>query len=33
VFEQGGPSGNIPVIELSSSSDDEGFFADVSRDT
>jgi hypothetical protein len=32
VFEQGGPSRNIPVIELSSSSDEEGFFADIARD-
>jgi hypothetical protein len=32
VFEQGGPSRNIPVIELSSSSDEEGFFADTARD-
>jgi hypothetical protein len=32
VFEQGDPSRNIPVIELSSSSDEEGFFADTARD-
>jgi hypothetical protein len=32
VFEQGGPSGNIVVIDLSSSSDEEDFFADTSRD-
>jgi hypothetical protein len=32
VFEQGGPSGNIIVIELSSSSDEEDFFADIMRD-
>jgi hypothetical protein len=32
VFEQGGPSGNIPVIELSSSSDEEDFFTDTSWD-
>jgi hypothetical protein len=32
VFEQGGPSGNILVIELSSSLDEEDFFANTSRD-
>jgi hypothetical protein len=32
VFEQGGPSGNIRVIELSSSSGEVGFFVDISRD-
>jgi hypothetical protein len=32
VFEQGGPSKNIPVIDLSSSSDEEDFFTDTSRD-
>jgi hypothetical protein len=32
VFEQGGPSGNIPVIELSSSSSEEDFFTDTTRD-
>jgi hypothetical protein len=32
MFEQSGPSRNIPVIELSSSSDEEGFFADIARD-
>jgi hypothetical protein len=32
VFEQGGPSRNIPVVELSSSSDEEGFFAVTARD-
>jgi hypothetical protein len=30
VFEQGGPSGNIPVIDLSSSSNEEDFFVDTS---
>jgi hypothetical protein len=33
VFEQGGPSGNILVIELSSSSNEENFFAATARDT
>jgi hypothetical protein len=33
MFEQGGPSGNILVIELSSSSDEEDFFADTAWDT
>jgi hypothetical protein len=32
VFEQGGPSGNIPVIDLFSSSDEEDFFTGTSRD-
>jgi hypothetical protein len=32
VFEQGDPSGNIPVIDLSSSSDVEDLLADTSRD-
>jgi hypothetical protein len=32
VFEQGGPSRNIPMIELSSSLEDEGFFVDDSQD-
>jgi hypothetical protein len=32
VFEQGGPSRNILVIDLSSSSDQEDFFVDTSRD-
>jgi hypothetical protein len=32
VFEQGGLSGNILVIELSSSSDEEDFFAAIARD-
>jgi hypothetical protein len=32
VFEQGGPSKNIPVIELSLSSNEEDFFADTSQD-
>jgi hypothetical protein len=32
MFKQGGPSENIPVIELSSSSDEEDFFADTARD-
>jgi hypothetical protein len=32
MFEQSGPSRNIPVIELSSSSDEEVFFADIARD-
>jgi endo-alpha-1,4-polygalactosaminidase (GH114 family) len=32
VFEQGGPSKNIPVIDLSSSSNEEDFFTDTSRD-
>jgi hypothetical protein len=32
VFEQDSPSRNIPVIELSSSSDEEGFFADTAWD-
>jgi hypothetical protein len=32
VFEQGGPSRNIPVIDLSSSSDEEDFFTDTSWD-
>jgi hypothetical protein len=32
VFEQGGPFGNIPVIELSSSSDEEDLFTDTSWD-
>jgi hypothetical protein len=32
VFEQGSPSGNILVIDLSSSSDEEDFVADTSRD-
>jgi hypothetical protein len=31
VYEQGGPSRNIPVIELSCSSN-EGLFADIARD-
>jgi hypothetical protein len=31
VFQQGGPSGKAPVIDLSSSSDEEDFFADTSR--
>jgi hypothetical protein len=33
VFEQDGPSGNILVIELSSSSNEENFFAATARDT
>jgi hypothetical protein len=32
MFEQGGSSRNIPVIELSSSSDEEGFFVDTTWD-
>jgi hypothetical protein len=32
VFEQGSPSRNILVIELSSSPDEEGFFANTARD-
>jgi hypothetical protein len=32
VFEQGGPFGKAPVIDLSSSSDEEDSFADTSRD-
>jgi hypothetical protein len=32
VFEQGGPSKDIPVIDLSSSLDQEDFVADVARD-
>jgi hypothetical protein len=32
VFEQGGPSGKAPVIDLSSSSDEEDSFANTSRD-
>jgi hypothetical protein len=32
VLEQGGPSGKAPVIDLSSSSDEEDFIADTSRD-
>jgi hypothetical protein len=32
VFEQGGPSKNIPVIDLSSSSNEEDFFTDISQD-
>jgi hypothetical protein len=32
VFEQGSPSKDISVIELSSSSDEEYFIADVARD-
>jgi hypothetical protein len=32
VFEQGGPSGNIPVIELSSSLNKDDFFAATARD-
>jgi hypothetical protein len=32
VFEQGSPSKDISVIELSSSSDEEDFIADVARD-
>jgi hypothetical protein len=32
VFEQGSPSRNILVIDLSSSSDEEDFVADTSRD-
>jgi hypothetical protein len=32
VFAQGGPSGKAPVIDLSSSSDEEDFIADTSRD-
>jgi hypothetical protein len=31
VFEQGGPSRKAPVIDLSSSSDEEDFFADTSH--
>jgi hypothetical protein len=31
VFEQGGPSGNIPVIDLSSSSGEENFIVDATR--
>jgi hypothetical protein len=32
VFEQGGSSGNVPVIDLSSSSDEQDFIADISWD-
>jgi hypothetical protein len=32
VFEQGAPSKDISVIELSSSSDEEDFITDVARD-
>jgi hypothetical protein len=32
VFEQGGPSGKAPVIDLSSSSDEKIFIADVTHD-
>jgi hypothetical protein len=32
VFEQGGPSGKAPVIDLSSSSDEEDFITDTSHD-
>jgi hypothetical protein len=32
VFEQGGPSGKVRVIDLSSSSDEENSFADTSHD-
>jgi hypothetical protein len=32
VFEQGGPSEKAPVIDLSSSSDEEDFIADTSHD-
>jgi hypothetical protein len=32
VFEQGGPSENVPVIDLALSSDEEDFIADYSRD-
>jgi hypothetical protein len=32
VFEQGDPSRKAPVIDLSSSSDEEDFFTDISHD-
>jgi hypothetical protein len=32
VFEQGGPSGKAPVVDLSSSSDEEYLILDTSRD-
>jgi hypothetical protein len=32
VFEQGGPSEKVPVVDLSSSSDEEGLIHDTSRD-
>jgi hypothetical protein len=32
VFEQGGPSEKVPVTDLSSSSDEDGFIPDTSRD-
>jgi hypothetical protein len=32
VFEQGGPSKDIPVIDLSSSSDEEDYVSDFARD-
>jgi hypothetical protein len=32
VFEQGGPSEKVPVVDLSSSSDEEGLILDTSRD-
>jgi hypothetical protein len=32
VFEQSGPSGKVPVIDLSSSSDEEDAFTDTSHD-
>jgi hypothetical protein len=32
VFEQGGPSKNVPVVDLSSSSDEEGLIPDTSQD-
>jgi hypothetical protein len=32
VFEQGGSFGNAPVVDLSSSSDEEGLIADTSHD-
>jgi hypothetical protein len=32
VFEQGGPSGKAPMIDLSSASDEDDFIADTSRD-
>jgi hypothetical protein len=32
VFEQGGPSEKVPVVDLSSSSDEEGLIPDISQD-
>jgi hypothetical protein len=32
VFEQGGPSEKVPVVDLSSSSDEEGLISDTSCD-